>query len=353
VKRLTVLTALAFVYVRVQQIWGIRPTNRETMDRYVFAIGDETYCLWGYDLAEENEQFLKLFDASYFEYVARVHMDRLEGDDASRAAIALRAAYHHGLEALFSMLGALSQAPEAVTVWIPRCSNIRLRRFVGDVSNGEPILTQRGRQRVTWRALAEVVHSRCWVDEDPKWTTAHRYAKLWSHLGREFLDPLHIAEYNSIKHGFRVLSGGSVIRIGVEPSYGVAPPESAMQTIGASPHGVDFSTVEPLPANDPKSPHVRLARQRLNWRAESMIQALQLISWSLNNLVGFLRVINGAAPATVRFHRPEDPAAFEAPWRWNVGVTSGAMNFILDESEVIRATRDELRAELEQRTSAA
>src|SRR5215218_2623467 len=100
------------------------------MDRYVFAVGEEPLCLWGIDLANENERFLRSFDASYFDYCARVHADGLEGGDAPRAAIALRAAYHHGLEALFSILGALSQAPEAVTAWIPRCSNAQLRRFV-------------------------------------------------------------------------------------------------------------------------------------------------------------------------------------------------------------------------------
>jgi hypothetical protein len=323
------------------------------MERYVFAVGEEPFCLWGYDLGLENDRYLQSFDASYFEYVARAHGDHLEGDDAPRSAIALRAAYHHGLEALFSILGALSQAPEAVAAWIPRCSNTCLRRFVSDVSSGNAVLTQRGRQRLSWQILAEVVHSHCWVEENPQGATAHRYANLWSRFSRDFLDPMHVAEHNSIKHGFRALSGGAVLRVGLEPSYGVAPPESEMQTIGASPHGVSFSTVDPIPPTEPKSPHVRLTHQRLNWRAESMIQALQLISWSANNVAGFLRVLNGAPPDTVRFHRPEDPDAFEAPWRWQVGVISGAMNFVIDETELIRATREQLRAELEGRASAA
>ncbi len=78
------------------------------MERYVFAVGDEPFCLWGYDLALENDSFLRSFDATYFEYIARVHLEHLEGDDAGRAAVSLRAAYHHGIEALFSLLGALS-----------------------------------------------------------------------------------------------------------------------------------------------------------------------------------------------------------------------------------------------------
>ena len=47
------------------------------------------------------------------------------------------------------------------------------------------------------------------------------------------------------------------------------------------------------------------------------------------------------------------PSAFEVPWRWHVGVISGAMNFVIDEAEVISATREQLRAELEGRASAA
>jgi len=323
------------------------------MERYVFAVGDEPFCLWGYDLARENEIFLRSFDASYFEYIARIHLNQLEGEDAPRAAVALRAAYHHGLEALFSLLGALSQAPAAVTAWIPRCSNSRLRHIVRDISATQPILTQRGPQPLSWQLLAEIVHSYVWVNEEPKWATATRYARLWSRFADEFLDDLHIAEYNSIKHGFRVLSGGSVLRMGVEPAYGVPAPESEMQTIGASPHGVNFSTVESIPATESRSPHVRLMHQRLNWRAESMVQALQLIAYSVNNVAGFLRVLNGAPAGSIRFHRPEDPEAFEAPWRWHVGIISGAMNFIIDEDEVIRTSRAELRAELEGRAPAA
>jgi len=84
-----------------------------------------------------------------------------------------------------------------------------------------------------------------------------------------------------------------------------------------------------------------------------MVQALQLIAYSVNNVAGFLRVLNGAPAGSIRFHRPEDPEAFEAPWRWHVGIISGAMNFIIDEDEVIRTSRAELRAELEGRAPAA
>ena len=89
------------------------------MDRYVFAVADEPYCCWEYDLAERNQRFLATLDATYFHYVADRHFEEVEGENRQRAAVALRAAYHHGLETLFSLLGALTQAPDAVPAWLP------------------------------------------------------------------------------------------------------------------------------------------------------------------------------------------------------------------------------------------
>lgn len=323
------------------------------MERYPFAVRNSPYCLWGYDLARENELFLRSFGAGYFEYIAQVHLEHLEGENTPMAAIALRAAYHHGLEALFSLLGASAQAPMAVSAWIPRCSSADLRSLVEDINAERPVLTPLGRQRLSWKALSHTVHSHVWRDETPEWTTADRFGSLWSRLARDYLNDLHTAEYNSIKHGFRVSSGGSVLRVGLEPSYGVAPPESEMQTIGASPHGASFATLEVIPQGSRGSPHVKLVQQRLNWRAEAMVQALQLISWSLNNIVGRLRVLGGAPPGTIKFHRPEDPATFEGPWNWHVGVLSGAPNFVIDENEVVQSSSEELVAELESRGGAA
>lgn len=320
------------------------------MQRYVFAVRERPYCLWGYDLHRENEAFLRSFDPAYFGYLAQLYLDHLEGENTSKAAIGLRAAYHHGLEALFSLLGALAQAPRAVPAWIPKCGNSDLRALVEDISAGTTLLTPLGRQRVTWVALSHTVFANVWRDENPEWATAERFARCWSRFARDYVDQLHTDEYNSIKHGFRISSGGAVLRIGLEPSYGVSPPESEMRTIGASPHGTNFSALAPIPAEDRKSPHIKYHRQRLNWRAEAMIQALQLISWSLSNIVGCLRIANGATPGTVRFDRPEDPAVFEGPWNWPVGVTSGAMNVLVEDADVDQISVEALRHELEART---
>lgn len=320
------------------------------MDRYPFAVNESPFCVWEHDLAERNLRFLSNLDPDYFTYQAETYGAVLEGDNGLRAAVSLRAAYHHGLESLFSLLGAMTQAPGCVLGWLPKCSNLDLRAIVTALSNGTPLLTQRGRQRVTLSLLAEAVHANKWVDEQPPKATAQRFATMWRRFASDFLDEHQTEEYNSLKHGFRVAAGGFTLRVGIEAEYGVPAPEETMQTLGASPYGSTFFIDEPvLPEPAPKF-HFRARRFSLNWRAESMVIGLQMLGTSINNVVGALRCMNGAPPGTMRFLRPEDPSAYEAPWRMSVGVTSVNWDTMIDPTEVTPATRAELKSELEART---
>lgn len=320
------------------------------MDRYVFAVADEPYCCWEYDLAERNQRFLSTLDATYFQYVAHRHFEDIESQDNQRAAVALRAAYHHGLETLFSLLGALTQAPEAVPAWLPKCSTPALRQVVRSLSIGAPILTQNGTQRVLLEDLAVVCHQYCWPDDDPPGITGQRFARLWRLFARDFLDEHHIDEYNSIKHGFRVAGGGFTLRVGVEDEYGVRAPEENMQTIGGSPFGSSYYEARPVIAEGAAKYHFRIRHSALNWRAEAMFQRLQLIAWSINNVIAGIRCLNGADPGTVEFHRPEDPDAFDSAWRWRVGVSFSDMDFAIDPAAVDLVSRAQLLQELKDRT---
>ena len=324
------------------------------MDRYPFAVRDQAYCVWDHDLRQRNEVFLRSLDGQYFRYLVEVHLPQLQAENAQRAAVALRVAYHHSLETLFSLLGALAQAPNCVAAWLPKCSNRDLRDIVDDISRGRPVLTQRGRQSLSWDLLATATHAHVWPDENPEAATAQRFAALWTRLAREFLDDNHIDEYNSIKHGFRISSGGFAMRVGLEHSYGVPPPENEMQTLGGGPHGIGFLKPAPFPELGPSCKHhMRLRDTHLNWRVEAMAQAIQLVAMSINNVVGGLRILNGAQPSTVRFERPEDPGFFEAPWQWPVGLIQGSFEFVIDSTEVECTSRAALLKDLEDRKSGA
>jgi len=171
-------------------------------------------------------------------------------------------------------------------------------------------------------------------------------------LATEFLDDNHIDEYNSIKHGFRVSSGGFAIRVGVEQSYGVSPPEGEMQTLAGGPHGIGFYRPEPFPElGDSCKHHFGLRDTHLNWRVEAIAQAIQLVSMSITNIVGGIRILNGTQPSTVRFERPEDSTFFEAPWQWHVGLTHGSFQFVIDPTEIQCTSKTDLLKELESRKS--
>ena len=320
------------------------------MYRYAFAVGEEVYCCWEHDLPQKNERFLASIDGGYFNYIALTHLEHIEGEDKQRAAIVIRSAYHLGLETLFSLLGALCQAPAAVPAWIPKCSNMALREIVRTLSLGGSLLTQAGRQSLDLRQLADLVHQYCWPDEKPAGATGERFALLWRRFAQDLLDAHHIVEYNSIKHGFRVSSGGFTLRIGQEVEFGVPAPEASMQTVGSSPYGTRFLEVQPVVEDPAAKHHFRIRNMALNWRAEAMGQRLQLLAWSIQNVASALRCINGAPPNTVQFHRPEDPAAFEAAWNWNVGVFSSNSDYVIEPSDVEPVSRDVLRRELESRS---
>ncbi len=319
------------------------------MDRYAFAVADEAYCCWEHDLAERNQRFLATLDAEYFHYVAACHIESIEGENRQRAAVALRAAYHHGLETLFSLLGALTQAPEAVPAWLPKCSTPALRKVVEALSIGAPILTQRGHQRILLTDLATLVHQYCWPDDDPPGVTGQRFGRLWGLFSSDFLNEHNIAEYNSVKHGFRVAAGGFTLRIGEQTEYGVRAPEENTRTIGGSPFGSSFYESLPITVGGTAKYHFRIRQSALNWRAEAMCQRLQLIAWSINNVIGALRCLNGAPPGTIAFHRPEDPGAFEQAWRWSVGVNHSNIDREVDPADIDPVSRADLLKELTDR----
>ncbi len=320
------------------------------MFRYVFAVAERAYCCWEHDLPERNRRFLASVETEYFSYLALAHGASLDGADEQKAAVALRAAYHHGLETLFTLLGALVQAPDAVPAWAIKCQTAQLRDVTTALLHGQSILTQLGRQSITFDAVSELVHRGCWEDTPGIQSTTSRFSRLWSRLAGELLDESNIAEYNSIKHGFRLSAGGTIIRIGAESEYGVMAAPEAMRTIGSSPHGSRFFRSEPIVGAENAKHNFRIRRASLNWRAEAMVQRLHLIAYSINNVVACLRCLHGEALDTVPFHRPEDDGLFDSAWQWGVGVTVADFDTVVQAEGDTPASHAELLAELESRS---
>ena len=215
--------------------------NGNGIQRSVFVVGTESkkarpWCVWEWDLRDRNLRFLERLDHEYFEYVIRRHIDKLEGDDARRAAVAIRVTYHHALETLFTLLAAAVQAPDCVVAWVPKCKTDSLRELVIAISRHGRIPNKLGLDHVSWDAIAEKVFTPV-ADAEARDRMRTRFARLWARLAHQFLNQKAINEYNSLKHGFRVRPGGFSLAVGRESSPGVLAPGEVMKSMGGSNYG--------------------------------------------------------------------------------------------------------------------
>jgi hypothetical protein len=136
------------------------------------------------------------------------------------------------------------------------------------------------------------------------------------------------------------------LAVGVEPAYGVPPPDSEMKTLGQSAFGATFLKIEPL-GSAKGNRHIRSRQTSVNWSLERVILLQQLAYMSINNIVSALKVVNDYQPGTCRFLRPENDIDFEQPWTHSPGVTSINFDYFLDERLLPSLTKAELLSKLQ------
>jgi len=315
------------------------------MYRSIFKVDEIPYCVWGYDLKARNLEHLKSYDHQYFKYVAELHITQLDGDNKQLAAMALRKEYHHALETLFSLLCSVIQAPACVYGWVLKCTSGQLKKLVKDISIGHPgIFNQYGWDSVTWDKLSHRIHAHSNRDSQRAHETGEQFAKLWRGFADDFLSQDNLDEYNSIKHGFRVRSGGVTLLAGLEEEPGVPAPPENMELIGHGEFGSSFLRAESvgnLPGKQ-RNPNFRGRWLSLTWNPLAMTAGLILISMSIENTLSFLRIVNGEPPQTVRFIRPPENEQFSLPWQDSPVVSKLSIDYIIDEAEIQTFTVEEI-----------
>lgn len=307
-----------------------------------FAVDETAVCIHDPDVSERNREFLEGVDCSYFTHVADVHGERLEGESAQVAAVSLRAAYSHGLEAFFAFVGALVQAPDCVYGWLGAYKNRDLKSLISKIHNYRPVLYSRLVPDVLdWDHLSEGVHQFLVLpDVDHNRAIREGFALLWRRFAGDLLDQGAQIEYNSIKHGCRVRPGGFSFAFGEEKVPGVPCPPHEMHSMGGSKYGSSFFALEPIVPAD--RINFRSRRTLRNWSPANFADALHLIAMSINNVVGRLRIHAGVHPATVRFLHPIEIEAFDAPWREMPATISSAMDYQINPLQVQLLDREQV-----------
>ncbi|HYC35360.1 MAG TPA: hypothetical protein VEC19_02990 [Usitatibacter sp.] len=319
------------------------------MNHFSFIVNDEPYSLWDPDPATRTTEFLDSIDPAFFSYLAEAHAEKLDSaEHKRRVATATRMAYLHGIETLMTLAAAAVQAPQAPYAWVALAKTDLLRGVIERISKGDPTLhseiTQWNR---TWAGLAQRVFAHCTQENGwPK--TAESFGRLWSIFAGEFLNEMSQAEYNSLKHGFRIRSSGVKIAFGLEHQFGVAPPPEEMKYLGGSDTGSTFYAIERAGPDVPGTRSKRSRRHTVNWEPEPMIRGLQLIDVSIRNIVAFIRIANGAQPHKIQFHRLEGVEDLPALLDDSISVRTSSFDTYIPDAEIPATTRKELLAEIEQ-----
>ena len=170
------------------------------------------------------------------------------------------------------------------------------------VQRGQSIHAKLGIKPITWQTIAQKVLTFGSFADTPEQENRikEQFAAAWALFAHDFSDEKGTEEYNSIKHGFRIKTGGFHLGIAREDTPGIPAPLERMQLLGGSDFGSSFFT--PERNDDPKKAdkdtghfkrHFRVRRNSRNWAPETSFYGLHLLSISLQNILSFLKAIHG------------------------------------------------------------
>ena len=305
-----------------------------------FVVDTKPYACWDWELKRKNIEFLEGIDSDYFEYVARININNIEGSDKQKAAMALRLSYSQALETLFALLCSVVQAPQCPIGWLLSYQNFQLKNVVKNISKQAPVLTKLKEPPITWEKLSACIHSNLGYEKEKiKWIQ-EGFAKAWRKFANDFINENFIDEYNGIKHGLRAKPGGFHLAVGPEKTPGVPAPPAKMVSLGGSAFGSTYFVKEHVVPNNKMN--FRPRRHSHNWNPHNFAHGLILISMSIQNIISWLRVVNDSQTRKCRFNIPTSKNIFEKPWEQSVGVTHTTFDLIIEEGHLNPFSKEDI-----------
>jgi hypothetical protein len=322
--------------------------NTKPLQSAVVGVGSRVLCVWDWGLQDRNLAFVRATDHEYFTYLARVHAAEEDGPDRLRAALAIRSAYHHGLETFFMLLGAAVQAPHCVPVWMLKTEPGMLRQLVADIQGGKKVRNMLRLTSVSWASIAAALIYWDQRDAAENSRVQARFGELWAGFARDYLEDHHRIEYNTLKHGARsTVSAGVTIKV-AEPTADGSRPTNPDQWHGLgnpSPMGTRFVALRQIDGAPPAvdDPHYRLVDQVVNWDPAGLLVGMKLISASLLNVASGIRVrLKDPERESIIFGSLDSETDFARPWADAPGVSTFTTEYRVHEQDITRYSAKEL-----------
>ncbi len=301
------------------------------------AVNETPRCFWGYNLREKNIRYLERLDSDFYDKIA-IKLAKLHEEDPADiiTPILIRQYYYQSLETLYSFIFALLQSPDCVFGWLSMYKTSQLKKLVEKINCGRKILSKFKFPFYDWDHISELVHV-AYAQSEKKESLIKCYSLFWQRLSYEYLKDDYNAEYNSLKHGARIMPGGVFISIGRETTPGKAAPKENMKSIGGSKYGTTFYSTEKIlnDTDENKELHWGFKEKTVNWLPEALIPRLQLISNSINNIISATLIYNGKDPNKVLYKNPQDLNAFDESYFKTPGVLGLNRNIDVSREEII------------------
>lgn len=315
----------------------------------MFMVYDEPYCIWDSDLKKINLDFINSMNPEYFENVVVHNFEQIEGDKKDLAAISIRLAYFHGMETFFSLICAALQAPECIIGWLQKYPPGSLQKMVKDINSGIGIKTRSELHKKSWEEISvAVLNYLVLEDKEKEKEIKEKFGIFWNELSKEFTDELLTSEYNNLKHGFRIHSSGFYLSMGLEKECGVSPPLDEFVSMGGNEFGTSFFMQENICEKGVPNGkyHFRVRQYNVNWDPYTIGFRVRLLSSSIQNVLSFLKIINGVRPDKVQFHWPSDLSVFEEAFRPLSGPMHMSSGTIINQKHIKVFTKEEILATL-------
>ena len=281
--------------------WGNRVFGEP--ERAIFCVLEKAYSVWGSDLREENDRFLRTISADFYEKFSQAQSKK-DLEDATVRGIEsglTRLVWHHSLETLFCLIGACLQAPNCVFGYFSNCHNNGIREIAKSLLKKQRLkYTYASLEDYSWEGIIKAVYEPTpWVEECPE--TIDYVARAFEAMAEAYLSDWHRLEYNSLKHGMRVATGPTSFKM-ANPKGQFDVPDGINIEARDSSH-FTHTISSPNLTTGKRRNHLIVERVIVGWSLDRTIKDIQLIAMMIRNVINLIKVIRSTKDQ-LTFHRP-------------------------------------------------
>lgn len=271
---------------------------KSIMNVNMFMCDRTPYACWDPNLREKNIDFLNGINPEYYFDVASNYINKLDNDNKYSAALSIRLAYSNALETLFSLLCATIQAHSCPLGWVLCYRNSELMNVVKKISQGKEVYSYLKMKKITWIDLSRMINNYEEFDNELRDLIQKGFGKFWMDQADILLNNNFTKEYNGIKHGLRVEArkGFGFKLKKIDNNKGI----NNSISFDSSKFGSKFYYKKNFVEKDKETQHSKINKINFqavkcttNWDPFEMAKGLKLIYMSINNILVFLKKING------------------------------------------------------------